>query len=125
MDPAGKLQQKPGHTPATRAEIIKGLKRQNLLSADGKLVWDTVGGQWVISATLPAAPQGKVYQLWFVTPTAPMSAGVLETDETGHGFMIVAVPQGIGPINAAAVTLEPDGGSEKPTLPIYVVGKMS
>jgi DNA topoisomerase III len=31
-------------TPATRAEIIKGLKRQNLLTAEGKLVLPTSGG---------------------------------------------------------------------------------
>jgi DNA topoisomerase len=31
-------------TPATRAEIIKGLKRQNLLAADGKLVVPTRAG---------------------------------------------------------------------------------
>ncbi len=31
-------------TPATRAEIIKGLKRQNLLAADGKLVVPTDAG---------------------------------------------------------------------------------
>jgi DNA topoisomerase-3 len=31
-------------TPATRAEIIKGLKRQNLLAADGKLVLPTPAG---------------------------------------------------------------------------------
>ena len=31
-------------TPATRAEIIKGLKRQNLLAADGKLVVPTPAG---------------------------------------------------------------------------------
>ena len=31
-------------TPATRAEIIKGLKRQNLLAADGKLVVPAAAG---------------------------------------------------------------------------------
>jgi hypothetical protein len=31
-------------TPATRAEIIKGLKRQNLLAADGKLLVPTEAG---------------------------------------------------------------------------------
>jgi len=36
---AQRLKEAKGHrTPRTRAEIIKGLKRQNLLAADGKLV---------------------------------------------------------------------------------------
>jgi len=101
------------------------LTPQGSVNAGGELVCDTLGGQWVVSATLPAAPPGKVYQLWFVTPTAPRSAGLLETDAAGHGFKILTLPADVGPVNAAAVTLEPAGGSEKPTLPIYVVGKMS
>jgi anti-sigma-K factor RskA len=101
------------------------LAPQGSVAAGGEIVCDTLSGQWVISATLPAAPPGKVYQLWFVTPTAPKSAGLLETDAAGHGFKILSLPAGIGPVNAAAVTLEPEGGSEKPTMPIYVVGTMS
>jgi DNA topoisomerase-3 len=42
-------------TPATRAEIIKGLKRQNLLAADGKLVVPTP--VWV--ATVRAAARRR------------------------------------------------------------------
>jgi anti-sigma-K factor RskA len=101
------------------------LTPQGSFNAGGELVCDTLGRQWVVSATLPAAPPGKVYQLWFVTPTAPKSAGLLETDAAGHGFKILTLSPDVGPVNAAAVTLEPEGGSEKPTLPIYVVGKMS
>ena len=110
--------EKPG------ARMIHLAAAQGSISAGGNVVCDTVGGQWVVSATLPAAPAGKVYQLWFLTPT-PQSAGLLETDSVGHGFKIVNVPPGLGPVNAAAVTLEPEGGSEKPTMPIYAVGKMS
>ena len=110
--------EKPG------ARMIHLAAAQGSISAGGNVVCDTVGGQWVVSATLPAAPAGKVYQLWFLTPT-PQSAGLLETDSAGHGFKIVNVPPGLGPVNAAAVTLEPEGGSEKPTMPIYAVGKMS
>jgi hypothetical protein len=98
---------------------------QQSIAADGELVWNTGGAQCVVSATLPLAPAGKVYQLWFVTSAAPQSAGLLETDSAGHGFKIVNVPPGLGPVNAAAITLEPEGGSEKPTMPIYAVGKMS
>jgi DNA topoisomerase III len=45
-DPAQRLKEAKGiGTPATRAEIIKGLKRQNLLAADGKLVPTPAGMQ--------------------------------------------------------------------------------
>jgi DNA topoisomerase-3 len=43
-------------TPATRAEIIKGLKRQNLLAADGKLVVPTEAGLQLFELLRSAAP---------------------------------------------------------------------
>ena len=43
-------------TPATRAEIIKGLKRQNLLAADGKWVVPTSAGLQVFEVLREAAP---------------------------------------------------------------------
>ena len=43
-------------TPATRAEIIKGLKRQNLLAADGKWVLPTSAGLQVFEVLRDAAP---------------------------------------------------------------------
>jgi DNA topoisomerase-3 len=44
-------------TPATRAEIIKGLKRQMLLAADGKLVVPTPAGLQLFELLRGAAPQ--------------------------------------------------------------------
>jgi DNA topoisomerase len=43
-------------TPATRAEIIKGLKRQSLLAADGKLVVPTPAGLKLFGLLRGAAP---------------------------------------------------------------------
>jgi DNA topoisomerase III len=43
-------------TPATRAEIITGLKRQNLLAADGKLVVPTPAGLQLFELLRAAAP---------------------------------------------------------------------
>src|ERR1700720_399441 len=43
-------------TPATRAEIIKGLKCQNLLAADGKLVLPTPAGLQLFELLRGAAP---------------------------------------------------------------------
>jgi DNA topoisomerase III len=43
-------------TPATRAEIIKGLKRQNLLAADGKLVVPTPAGMQLYELLRGSAP---------------------------------------------------------------------
>jgi DNA topoisomerase III len=43
-------------TPATRASIITGLKRQNLLAADGKLVVPTAAGLQLFEVLRAAAP---------------------------------------------------------------------
>ncbi len=43
-------------TPATRAEIIKGLKRQNLLTAEGKLVLPTAAGLQLFQLLRGSAP---------------------------------------------------------------------
>jgi anti-sigma-K factor RskA len=93
-------------------------------AARGVVYWDKQNNRWIVDADLPPALPGKEYQLWFLAP-APVSAGLIETDAGGHGFSIVGIPSGLGQIDAAAVTLEPEGGSQKPTMPIFALGKTS
>ncbi|HKP86606.1 MAG TPA: anti-sigma factor [Blastocatellia bacterium] len=94
-------------------------------SSSAKVYWDVRGRRWVVTADLPPAPAGKVYQLWFVTPDAKVSAGLIQPDDRGHAFSVVDVPPAIEKVDAAAITLEPQGGSAQPTMPIYVMGKVS
>lgn len=94
-------------------------------NASGNIYWDHQKNRWVVTANLPPAPTGKVYQLWMVTPEAKISAGLIKPDPRGHGFVIVDVPPNVSQIQAAAITLEPQGGSPQPTMPIYVLGKTS
>jgi anti-sigma-K factor RskA len=94
-------------------------------NASGNIYWDRQKNRWAVTADLPPAPAGKVYQLWIVTPTAKISAGLIEPDPHGHGFVVVDLPPDAGQMQAAAITLEPQGGSPQPTMPIYVLGKTS
>lgn len=91
--------------------------------SSGNVYWDTQKNHWVVAVTLPPPPPGKVYQLWFVTPDAKVSAGLIRTDREGRGAIMVAVPRHINQLTAAAITLEPEGGSVQPTMPIYALGK--
>ena len=92
-------------------------------SSSGKVYWDVLKNRWVVSVDLPPPPKGKTYQLWFVTDkNETINAGLISPDESGHGFMFTSVPGNIAPIAAAAITLEPEGGSPSPTLPIYTKG---
>ena len=90
--------------------------------SSGSIYWDVQGKRWVVTADLPPAPEGKVYQLWIVTPQAKISAGLISPDKDGHGFTAVQFPPNITQLAAAAITLEPEGGSQQPTMPIYVLG---
>jgi anti-sigma-K factor RskA len=94
-------------------------------TSTANIFWDTNGNQWVVAANLPPAPEGKVYQLWFVTADAKISAGLIKTDPKGHAFTVIDVPRDLTNLAAAAITLEPAGGSAQPTMPIYTVGKVT
>ena len=93
--------------------------------ATARVYWDIQGHRWVITANLPPAPQGKIYQLWFVTSSAKLSAGLIKPDKSGHGFAVVAFPPTMTRVRMTAITLEPDGGSTQPTSDIYALGKVS
>ena len=106
--------------PVARVLQLEG--QEPAPSSSAIVYWDVQGNRWVVTADLPPPPEGKVYQLWFVTPAAKISAGLIHPDQAGHGFIALQVPPDIGPLAAAAITLEPEGGSEQPTSAIYVVG---
>lgn len=93
--------------------------------ATARVYWDIQGHRWVITANLPPAPQGKIYQLWFVTSAAKVSAGLIKPDKSGHGFAVLAFPPTMTRVRMTAITLEPDGGSAQPTSDIYALGNVS
>lgn len=66
---------------------------------------------------VPAPPDGKVYQMWRVPSdgSAPLSIGTM-TGEDVAGTKVTTV-EGIESFRGLAITVEPAGGSEEPTLP--------
>lgn len=94
-----------------------------MAASAGTVYWNKRDQKWLVTADLPRPPEGKAYQLWFVTKGAPVSAGLILPDETGHGFIVVNVPSSVESIVAAAITLEPQTGSTQPTTPILAIGK--
>ncbi|MFC3299855.1 Regulator of sigK [Arthrobacter agilis] len=67
---------------------------------------------------VPAPADGFVYQMWRIPAdgAAPISVGTM-TGEDVAGSKVTELP-GIGGTSAIALTVEPEGGSEIPTLPI-------
>jgi len=82
-------------------------------------------GVYFVASDLPQVPSDKAYQLWFVTPSGPVSASVFRPDDRGRAEIIADVPPGMPNPNAHAVTLEPAGGVPAPTGSMYLVGPLN
>ena len=72
---------------------------------------------------LPALPPQKVYQLWLIpaSGSAPMPFGTFKPDAQGNASMIMPSMDKAAP-KMFAVTIEPEGGSQTPTMPIVMAG---
>ncbi len=53
--------------------------------ARARALWSRDRGMVFSVTDLPPAPEGRVYQVWVVTSTAPISAGLLTPDASGAG----------------------------------------
>lgn len=69
----------------------------------------------VIVDRMPAPPRNKTYQLWLSHGKQLRPAGLLEPDGEQPTTQIV---QDVGPADGLNLTMEPRGGSTRPTLPI-------
>jgi anti-sigma-K factor RskA len=93
--------------------------------ASARALWSRQRGMVFTAASLPPLPAGRVYQVWVVTGTAPVSAGLLTPDASGGGTAFYDTPPDIPPPTAVAVTIEPAGGLPAPTGAFYLMGTPS
>lgn len=87
----------------------------------GRAYWSPTRGLLFSAVNLPALPQGRVYQLWYVTAAAPVSAALVTPDAAGRYTLIARAPAGVAP-TAFAVTIEPAGGLPAPSGAFYLLG---
>lgn len=88
-----------------------------------KTVYSRQQGALLLMATnVEPLPEGKIYQIWLLPSdgSAPMSAGWFKPDEKGNGMMFHELSSAGISAKGFAVTIEPAGGSEKPTMPIVM-----
>lgn len=76
-----------------------------------------------VASNMPALPPQKAYELWLIpTEGAPIPAGVFKPDEHGSAVVVhPSLPAGVV-AKAFAITVEPEGGSSTPTMPIVMMG---
>jgi len=73
----------------------------------------------IVTANMPAAPEGKVYELWLQQGTAMVRAGLMPTGQANT----VLLEGDAASAQAVGITIEPAGGSDTPTLPpVAVIG---
>jgi anti-sigma-K factor RskA len=92
-------------------------------NARARFIFDRKTGRAMLMADgLPPAPEGKAYQLWFISEgKPPMPGHVFRPDAKGHTEMRDEVPVEARNANTFAVTLEPQSGATAPTGPKYLL----
>jgi anti-sigma-K factor RskA len=90
-----------------------------------QVFWNRVRNSALVHASgLRQIDPGKAYQLWFIKDGKPVPSVTFKPEATGHAKIEgVKVPPD-GDISAAAVTIEPETGSQQPTMPIVMVGSL-
>jgi anti-sigma-K factor RskA len=85
--------------------------------------WSPTRGLLVAADSLPTPPPGRVFQVWLIGGSGPVSAGILGSRTPGRGLLIAPPPGGIatGPVTVA-ITDEPPGGLPSPTGGRHFVG---
>ena len=94
-------------------------------NAHGTLLFsinDQIGVLYV--RNLPPLDDERVYQLWYVDDqaAAPRPGGTFRVDRNGNGFIVVE--SDTPTFDTIALTAEPEGGSELPTTPIVLAGRL-
>ncbi|WP_158865407.1 anti-sigma factor [Leifsonia sp. AG29] len=78
------------------------------------LVWSgKLGTSALIADDLPPLPQGKTYELWYIRDGAATPAGTMQPAGTGSTWRVLTGRMAAG--DTVGVTVEPRGGSDKPT----------
>ena len=79
---------------------------------------------WLYSANLPECPTGTAYQLWAIDQK-PVSVGTFHIDAGEMAHLLVKRLPDFEKARRFAVSLEPAGGRQQPSGPIYLMGQRS
>jgi hypothetical protein len=113
---------------AESAQVISGvlaapdLIRFNLVGQQGaprafaQALWSRSRGLVFSGSRLPPLPPGTTYQMWLLTNTEPVSAGLLTPDAAGRVTLATDTPPAVPrPVIGVSVTTEPIGGRRTPS----------
>jgi hypothetical protein len=107
--------------PNARVALLSGTAGAPQASGSAVMLPGRPG--YLVLRGLPPAPSGKTYQAWYLSGGQARSAGLLRVGDDG-----VAILAGLGfdpAVDAVAVTLENEGGAERPGMAPLVYGPAS
>ncbi len=82
----------------------------------GRIVFQPDGQTAVVVLEhLPPLPAGRVYQLWLLQGTSPVSAGTFVPGDSGAASVVVRAPGRLSGFSGFGLTAEPAPGSPAPT----------
>lgn len=112
-------------SPNSVVRALNGTKE--MPTAKARLVFDRQTGRALLFVeNLPDAPEGKAYQIWWITdPNQPAPGGTFKTAANGKGELRDLIPQQYTSAPIFAVTLEPETGSPKPTTTPVLITSVS
>jgi hypothetical protein len=110
-------------SPGSAHYALVSTSSQPVPEARASYMWQT--GTLVFTAQhLKALPPQKTYQLWLLPAngSAPMACGMFKPDAHGNASMVMPSTDMHAAPKMFAVTVEPEGGSRSPTMPIVMAG---
>lgn len=88
------------------------------ISADGR------DGALIVDRFQQLEPE-KEYQLWLIRNGQRTSGAIFSVDESGYGGTRIRAPRPLSDYSAVEVTIEPAGGSDRPTGEIILIGSLN
>ena len=105
--------------PGAQVAAVTGTDAQP--GAGGFVVLPADGSGYLVVDGLAPLAAGQVYEAWtIVGDAAPVPAGLASPTD---GLAIFPLATG-GPVQVVALTIEPAGGSQTPTMPIQAAGQL-
>lgn len=94
------------------AILAAGDAERLVLGGESEVVRTPQGDAVIVMRDLPAAPDGLTYEAWVIDEGAPVKAGLFDG---GDALEVVLLSEPVREGSTVAVTLEPAGGSDRPT----------
>ena len=107
------LQDQPEVVALRGAGVARGAKAEVMILHDERAI--------LVAENMPPVPKDKTLQIWVIANDVPQPGGVFEPAEK---VVAVMVAKPVAEADAIAVTVEPHGGSRKPTTRPMLTAKL-